>query len=145
MTKLLRISVWATVGFILAFLGALLLATGLDRADKLSSVLGALAGLAGVILSAYGIVLTRQGISASGGYRQTVDSTQVGGSVIQATQVRGGIRLGGVHASPPRAASSLEVDGRAGDAIANQEVRRSQVTGHIAQVRDLTGDVDIER
>ncbi|GGK62550.1 hypothetical protein Sme01_04520 [Sphaerisporangium melleum] len=45
---------------VLAGLGVLFSRAGLDDADKLASVLGAFTGVAGLALSAYGVVLARR-------------------------------------------------------------------------------------
>jgi hypothetical protein len=50
------VAVAAAVG-----LGVYVAVAGLDEADKLASVLGALAGLAGLIVAIYGVMLDRQG------------------------------------------------------------------------------------
>jgi hypothetical protein len=47
MVMVWRVTHWAVGGFVLLGLGAVLFSLGLDRADKVASVLGALAGLAG--------------------------------------------------------------------------------------------------
>jgi hypothetical protein len=48
-------------------LGVYVAVAGLGEADKLASVLGALTGLAGLIVAIYGIVLERQGGGGQGG------------------------------------------------------------------------------
>jgi drug/metabolite transporter (DMT)-like permease len=53
------------VGAGLIGLGVYFSRIGLDRADKTASVIGALSGLAGLALAAYGIVLARREHRAS--------------------------------------------------------------------------------
>lgn len=61
-------------GLALLGLGTVFVASGLDRADKLGSVIGAFAALIGLGLSAYGIVLTRRDASPAAAGQPPGDS-----------------------------------------------------------------------
>jgi drug/metabolite transporter (DMT)-like permease len=60
---------------------------GLDKADKTASVIGALSGLAGLALAAYGVVLARRDhkthLPATGGTEQSVSNSVIGRDNIQ--------------------------------------------------------------
>ncbi len=53
--------VWISVGVVVLAIGAVLLWIGLDAADKVGSVVGALCGVVGLGLSVYGLVQARSG------------------------------------------------------------------------------------
>jgi len=131
-------------GLILLGLGAYFVVVGLDRADKIASVIGAFVGLLGLCLSGYALVLTRRGLPQSPSHRQTVARSTVGGDVLQVRGVGGSVRLGsgtaGTAAEPSR---SVHVkDARAAD---DQLVTDTQIQGHLRQVDDIGGDVEVDR
>ncbi|MER5644351.1 hypothetical protein [Streptosporangium sp. NPDC002524] len=81
----------------LVALGWYFIAVGLDRADKLASVLGAFVGLLGLGLAVYGAVSSRPEDTAPepgpGGFHNEISGT-VHGNVVQAGDIEGGITFG---------------------------------------------------
>jgi hypothetical protein len=81
-------------GVVLVGLGAYFVHVGLDRADKLAGVLGAFAGLVGLGLSAYGIVLARRPAWPASGEpqqpapEQVVSNSSIGGDNVQIGSAR---------------------------------------------------------
>ncbi|MER5620205.1 hypothetical protein ABT061_04090 [Streptosporangium sp. NPDC002544] len=92
-----RTLVWLGVTVALAALIALgwyFIAVGLDRADKLASVLGAFVGLVGLGLAVFGVVSARPEDAEpgpeSGGVHNEISGT-VHGNAVQARDIEGGI------------------------------------------------------
>ncbi|MFF5114047.1 hypothetical protein [Streptosporangium sp. NPDC000509] len=79
----------------LAALGCYFIAVGLDRADKLASVLGAFVGLLGLGLAIYGTVSSHPEAAQPepGGVHNEISGT-VHGSAVQARDIEGGITFG---------------------------------------------------
>ncbi|MEU8377850.1 hypothetical protein [Streptosporangium sp. NPDC048865] len=81
----------------LVALGWYFIAVGLDRADKLASVLGAFVGLLGLGLAVYGAVSSRPEEAdpepEPGGVHNEISGT-VHGNAVQARDVEGGITFG---------------------------------------------------
>lgn|GEM_PF-5478085 len=90
----------------LVALGWYFIAVGLDRADKLASVLGAFVGLLGLGLAIYGTVSSRPEATqpAPGGVHNEITGT-VHGSAVQARDVEGGITFG-----DPKPSSAQDTD-----------------------------------
>ena len=137
MRKPSRILPWALFALILVIIGATLIITGLDRADKLSSVVGALAGIAGLAVSVYGILSSRDGGKAPG-VRQTVDSTEVGGNLTQAISGGQGVKVVGGDLSTV-GPEGIQAAGETGNEDIDQSVKRSRVKGHLTQVDNDRG------
>ncbi|GAA4186568.1 hypothetical protein GCM10022252_18770 [Streptosporangium oxazolinicum] len=90
-----RVQVWcgAAVAFaVLVGLGVYFLSVGLDRADKVASVIGAFVGLAGLGLALHGMLSAPA--QAVGGVHNEISGT-VHGDSIQARDIHGGITFGG--------------------------------------------------
>ncbi|MEV4343279.1 hypothetical protein AB0J83_02190 [Actinoplanes sp. NPDC049596] len=127
-------------GVLVVGLGVFLAVQGLDRADKVASVLGLFVGLAGLGLTVTGAFGARRG---SGG--QSVTDSAIGGDVAQVRGVSGSVRIGpapAAEAPPPPSASSPPAGHGSGDA---QSVTRSSAKGPVRQVGDVGGDVEIDR
>ncbi|MGS2644174.1 hypothetical protein [Streptosporangium sp. LJ11] len=81
----------------LATLGWYFITVGLDRADKLASVLGAFVGLLGLGLAVYGAFSSRPEEAApepeAGGVHNEISGT-VHGNAVQARDIEGGITFG---------------------------------------------------
>ncbi|MET8154758.1 hypothetical protein ABZT47_00205 [Sphaerisporangium sp. NPDC005289] len=122
-----RLAVIAT-GLVMVALGVALPMAGLDDADKYASVLGAFTGVAGLALSAYGVVLARRAPaeapaqegtspppepdSGAGRVRNSVSGT-VHGPVLQADTFTGPITIGTPRPSPPSDEAADEREGPA--------------------------------
>lgn len=82
---------------VLAALGWYFIAVGLDRADKLASVLGAFVGLLGLGLAVYGVVSSRpeeaEPEPEPGDVHNEISGT-VHGNAVQARDIDGGITFG---------------------------------------------------
>ncbi|GAA0821538.1 hypothetical protein GCM10009525_08520 [Streptosporangium amethystogenes subsp. fukuiense] len=74
----------------LVALGWYFIAVGLDRADKLASVLGAFVGLLGLGLAVFGAVSSPPKDTESGGVHNEISGT-VHGNAVQARDIEGGI------------------------------------------------------
>jgi hypothetical protein len=70
-------------GVVLVAVGGLMVWTGLDAADKIGSVVGALSGVIGLGLAAYGVVSTRRADPAAPPVANTVEGSTIGGSNVQ--------------------------------------------------------------
>lgn len=93
-----RALTWSGVAVALGALAALgwyFIAVGLDRADKLASVLGVFVGLLGLGLAIYGTVSSRPEAAQPepGGVHNEISGT-VHGSAVQARDIEGGITFG---------------------------------------------------
>lgn len=74
----------AACGVVLVVVGGLMAWNGLDVADKIGSVVGALGGVVGVGLAAYGVVSARRaGRSAPPPVSNTVEGSAIAGSNVQ--------------------------------------------------------------
>ena len=87
---------------VFAGLGVYFLSVGLDQADKIASVVGALVGLAGLGLAAHGMFSassrTPEPSQASGDVHNEIGGT-VHGNSIQARDIHGEITFGGPGSS----------------------------------------------
>ncbi|MFJ9307683.1 hypothetical protein [Streptomyces cyaneofuscatus] len=149
MTRRARIIVWgASVLCVLvaAGLGALAVAGGLDRADKAASIVGAVIGLAGLVVSLYalhrspapGPVPPAPGPAAGTGsatVAEGVRSVAAGGSIGRAVTGDGVSLTGPAPVLPP--SSSSGGGGAAGSARATGE-RSVAAGGDIGEA--VTGD-----
>lgn len=70
-------------GVVLVAVGGLMVWKGLDAADKIGSVIGALSGVIGLGLAAYGVVPTRRAGPAAPSVSNTVEGSTIGGSNVQ--------------------------------------------------------------
>lgn len=136
-------------GVAVASLGLFLAAAGLDDADKWASVLGLFVAVAGVGLSGYGLVVSRQQRA-----RQAVSGSVVGGGVTQVHGVRGDLRLGAAPAAPgpnpfppcpPSASVTSPPPVSAQSDNSGQSVSGTWVAGPVHQVDNVGGDADINR
>ncbi|TDC55474.1 hypothetical protein E1281_12165 [Actinomadura sp. KC345] len=115
-------------------------AVGLDRADKLASVIGAFVGLTALGVAVYG-ALSGGGPGGRPGPGQHVGRTRVGGSVTQVRGVAGSVRTGGASAPPVPAQAPggpVPVPESGG-----QSVDGSRVSGDVTQVEGVGGDADL--
>lgn len=136
----------AVGGAALLALGVYFVVLGLDRADKLASVVGAFAALIGLVVSVYAVAVTRRGPARPSG--QVVAGSTVAGGVVQVRGVRGSVRIGrsadlSLTASghPPTGSPPTS----AGSGAEGQSVVDTAMSGPARQVDDVGGDVDIER
>lgn len=121
-----------TVGLVCYFA-----AVGLDRADKLASVLGLLLGIASFVMGWLGH--TREAAAA-----QSVQNTSVGGGITQVSGTQGSVRIQR-RGAPSRPPSGPQSPAAAGTSESRQVVGGSSVGGHVEQVSDTGGDVHIEQ
>ena len=127
-------------GVALVALTGYLVVMGLDKADKLASVLGMFAGLGGLAISAVGLVGERRKRADA----QSVRGSSAAGSVTQIRDVKGNVRISregrtdmGVMPVTPSAPQAVpEAKG--------QSVHETYVAGDIDQVDGADGDVTIE-
>ncbi len=70
-------------GVVLVAVGGLMVWKGLDAADKIGSVIGALSGVIGLGLAAYGVVSTRRAGPTAPSVSNTVEGSTIGGSNVQ--------------------------------------------------------------
>jgi len=136
---------WLTWGgriaavIILAGLAAYLYAVGLDKADKLASVLGLLVAVAALVAP---YLLPPAGGDRSGSSStQQVANTAVGGNLTQvrdakSVRVQGPVRSGPPQAPPPQADPVSEGKG-------GQYVNGVWVGGNLTQVDGADGDITI--
>lgn len=130
----------AVVGVVVIGLGVLMVGVGLDKADKLASVLGLFVGLVGLALSVFGTLLARRAPAAR---RQSVTGSSVRGGIIQVQGVRGGLRIDALDGA---SASSPPLGGSVAPAEPDrQSAPGSGVAGPLRPVTDGNGDVDIDR
>jgi len=138
-----RILVWVTLaagGVAVALLGVFLVVAGLDDADKWASVFGLFVSLAGLGLSAYGLVNTHR-LRAG----QTVASSIVGGGVTQVRRVKGNLRLTERSAVSSAAPSDAPPQSPLGGDGSGQTVSSTWTAGSVAQVHDVGGDAEVRR
>ncbi|WP_218162376.1 hypothetical protein [Streptomyces sp. Ag109_O5-10] len=109
---------------------------GLDKADKLSSVLGLLLSIASFVMGWLGYARENEA-------GQSVQNASVGGGVTQVSGTQGNVRIQrrGVPTSP---SSGPPSPGAGGISESGQVVGGSSVGGHVEQVSDTGGDVHIE-
>jgi hypothetical protein len=82
-------------GVVLVAVGGLMVWKGLDAADKIGSVIGALSGVFGLGLAAYGVVSTRRADpTAPPPVSNTVEGSTIGGSNVQIGHVGRDARIG---------------------------------------------------
>jgi hypothetical protein len=138
---------WASLlaaGIVLVGVGLFVAATRLDDADRWGSVIGALAALLGLPMTAYGLMLARRQSKAST-WGQAVTDSVVGGGVTQVRGVRGNVRIGASPPGPPPILSSPAVAPSAPCSVGDQWVHRTWTAGPVRQVDDIGGDADIDR
>ncbi|OLT10066.1 hypothetical protein BJF79_04875 [Actinomadura sp. CNU-125] len=135
-------AVLVVTGVIVLGVGGLFFALGLDDADKLGSVLAALAALAGLGLTVTGALrgggTNPDGTNADG---VTVHGSAVGGSVAQVDRVGGSVRLGGSRPADGRAPRDVP-EPADGTAAGGLSVRGSTVDGDVFQAKSVDGDVE---
>ena len=115
---------------------------GLDKADKVASVIGAFVGLAGLGVAVYG-ALSGRGPDDIRGSGQHVRGAAVGGSVIQVRGVSGSVRIRGA-AVPPHPAQAPGGPAPVPEP-GGQSVDGSRVSGNVTQVEGVGGDADVDR
>lgn len=135
-TKLLHLGIIA-LGFVVFLASAVaFIWVGLEDADKLASVLSFVAGLAGVCLSAYGLVAARQDSKAQSA--QSVADSIVGGEVNQISGVGGKVTI---RRTPPSTTSNPGgLPGARNPAPSQspgQSVVNSAVSGPVHQIHDV--------
>ncbi|MGH3815324.1 MAG: hypothetical protein ACRDUV_23225, partial [Pseudonocardiaceae bacterium] len=79
--------VWVAVGVVVLAIGGVMLWIGLDDADKVGSVVGALCGVVGLGLSGYGLVQARSGRSDGGPVTNSITGSDVVAPVVQAGSI----------------------------------------------------------
>ncbi|MGH3924615.1 MAG: hypothetical protein ACRDTT_17440, partial [Pseudonocardiaceae bacterium] len=79
--------VWVAVGVVGVAVGAVMLWLGLDAADKVGSVVGALCGVVGLGLSGYGLVQARRGRPQERAVTNSITGSNVSAPVVQAGSV----------------------------------------------------------
>lgn len=80
-------------GVVLVAVGGLMVWKGLDAADKIGSVVGALSGVIGLGLAAYGVVSTRRAGPDSPSVANTVKGSTISGSNVQIGHVGRDVRI----------------------------------------------------
>lgn len=110
---------------------------GLDKADKLSSVLGLLLSIASFVMGWLGYARE----NAAG---QSVQNASVGGGVTQVSGTRGSVRIQR-RGAPTSPSSGPPSSAAGGTPESGQVVGGSSVGGHVEQVSDTGGDVHIEQ
>jgi hypothetical protein len=135
-----RVTGWVAA-VIFVGLGVLFLIVGLDRADKVASVVGALSGVLGLGLAGYGFVQGRRpAVTPRADRGQEVTGTKAG----NVHQVLGKQRIA-VHRKDLAAPESGGGGSRLGTPETHlQSVRDSEIAGDVFQI-DGDGDVHIER
>ncbi|MEU6414606.1 hypothetical protein [Microbispora sp. NPDC046933] len=85
-------------------------ALGLDEADKMASVIGALAAIAGIGLTLHGMLQARRAAPdstiRSPGVQNVISGGSQHGSVLQARDIRGTVRFGASGGSTPESRES---------------------------------------
>ncbi|WP_217212448.1 hypothetical protein [Streptomyces sp. AC550_RSS872] len=142
-----RVLVWAatiTGGLTLVGLGVCFTITGLDRADKLASVIGAFVSLVGLVLSVYGVVLTRRGLSQlqpplPGAQR--LEDVDAGRGIDVVDGIYGNMRLG--VPAPPLVPSTPPLSTTAAAVLGEQSVTKVRANGNIRVIRGVRGDLEV--
>jgi drug/metabolite transporter (DMT)-like permease len=85
-------------GVTLIGLGVLFVVAGLDKADKIASILGAFIGLVGLVLAGYGVVLARRALPERSSQPRAAEPGQsvsgaVGGDNIQFGSAGGDVNI----------------------------------------------------
>jgi hypothetical protein len=143
-------------------LGVYFAVAGLGKASELAGVVGAFIGLAGLVVSVYGVRQAHRDaspLSAAGG--QSVTRSRATGGITQVRGVKGSVRIGDVPpsaATPPAraadasapspgqpAADAPEPAGEAPGPAGGQSVTDSEAGGGITQIDGAGGDVDVGR
>lgn len=124
----------------IAGLGAYLAIAGLDKASAASGVVVGCVELVALAVGVYGVVRERRDTASS----QVVSTTSVAGSIAQVRRVKGNVRLSRPIVPPPPDVSSpmTKLDGSHSPGA--QSVTGSQVSGHLDQVDDVSGDVELD-
>lgn len=110
---------------------------GLDKADKLASVLGLLLGIASFVMGWLGY--TRETTPG-----QSVQNASVGGGITQVSGTQGSVRIQR-RGAPSSSSTPPPSPTTAGAPESGQAVGGSSVGGHVEQVSDTGGDVNIEQ
>lgn len=137
-------AVLVVTGVLVLGIGGLFFALGLDDADKLGSVVAAVAAIVGLGLTAAGML--RRGGTSGGADgerpdRVTVHGSTVGGSVANVGRVGGSVRLGGSRPSRGRAPRDVP-EPADGAAEGGTSVRGSRVDGDVFQAGSVDGDLE---
>ncbi|MEU7141451.1 hypothetical protein ABZ942_18490 [Nocardia sp. NPDC046473] len=119
----------------------LFVAVGLDKADKLASVLSFFLAAAGVVAAVYGVVLTRR--ASAGDITQGVSDSAVGGGVLQAGRVRGKVTLRRTGGSPAAAPGAVPAPSTV-NPPQGQSVSHSRIAGPVDQIHDAD-ELDADR
>jgi len=90
MTKPWRLAAGITGGVLLAAVAVAGVVTDLDRADKVASVIGAVAGVIALAVA----VFAGAGAGGAAGPGQSVSDSQIGGNVNQVRDVGGDVDIG---------------------------------------------------
>ncbi|MFV2178270.1 hypothetical protein ACFHW2_29045 [Actinomadura sp. LOL_016] len=140
-------TVLVATGVLVLGVGGLFFLLGLDDADKLGSVVAAMAAIAGLGLTAAG-ALRRGGTAGgdgSGGEPSggvTVHGSTVGGSVANVGRVGGNVRLGGSRTTRGRAPRDVPEPADGAAAEGGTSVRGSRVDGDVFQAGSVDGDLE---
>jgi hypothetical protein len=143
MTGWQRVAVWMSatvVGLTLAGLGGFFALAGLDKSDKLASVIGAFGTLVGLGLSGYGVLLSRRPSPLVPG-AQRVDQVVARGGVDMVDGVGGNVRVGNA-ARPVKVVPPPPAPPDRGP-VAEQTATDVRTAGVIRMIRGVDGDVDI--
>jgi hypothetical protein len=124
---------------VVAGLAVYLYTVGLDRADKLASVVGLLVAVAALV--APYVLPTSDHSSSKSGSPQTVANAVVGGHLTQVRDAQGIQVQGSGTALPPQTAPA--VDGSVPDISGGQYVNGVWVGGNVTQIDGADGDVTL--
>jgi hypothetical protein len=137
--------VWVGMGIVagsLVGLGAYFAAVGLDRANKLASVIGVFVGVFGLLLALAGLMKRDDGSRG-----QLVEGSVIAGEVSQISGTKGSVRIR--HTAPPETPMSpgpLPVPPPTGPTATpsnGQTVRGSHISGPLDQIKNTDGDVEL--
>jgi hypothetical protein len=112
----------------------------LTAAGNAANVAGMLIGLAGLVVSAYGVMPSRR---TQGTPMQSVSGSTVGGHVVQLRKA-GSVLIGLSPAAPSSATATPAPQVLAGPATA-QSVTNSHVDGSVIQASEISNDINIRR
>lgn len=132
-------------GVVLAGLGITFAVVGLDKADKVGSVVGALTGLLGVAVAVYSTWFVPAGGGSKAG--QLLSGSNVGRDVIQIRGVKGGVRIKrGTQITGPIAPSqALPPGNQVASPNTAQAIDRSTIAGQVVQADGVDGDLDVDQ
>ncbi|MCA2219485.1 hypothetical protein [Jidongwangia harbinensis] len=126
-------------------LGVVGMAVNLDTADKVASVLGTIAALTGLGLTAHGLLFSRRKPDGPLGHgHQRVDQIHSGATIDIVDTVVGDVRLG-VSPMPSPPPAGEKVDGKSAElpALGEQSVSNVRAKGPVRIVRGVNGDLDV--